>query len=167
MYRGYGFVTIRNQRVQSMADRPQVSRRYVNKGIDSLDFWKAIPFVGTKHLKSVAPGHTCRASLRKQRRLQFRKQKMWSTRGCVCRTVTEKFSWPVLYSYVNVSSPVLRDFILSSRTICARADFDANRPIIASWHSFFANEFHVTLFSYSVSTFLHQFYDTLENNLIW
>ena len=122
-------------------------RWYVNKGIDSLIFWKAIPF-DTKHLKAwylVTPVSR-RASLQEQRRLQFRKQKMWSTRGCDYRTVTEKLSQPVLYFYVNVSNLAPRDFVLSSRTRlhgfrCEQIDHRIDHHDILA---FIASELHVS-----------------------
>jgi len=163
----YDFINkILGIKVRSMNDQLQMSKWYVNKGIDSLIFWKTIPFIGTKHLKAwhlVTPVSR-RASLREQRRLQFHRQKMWSTRGCDCRTVTEKFSWPVLYSYVNVNNPVPRDFIPSSRTIALarilmRADWSTRHDIASvSYYDIFYIQYRFTCIDFIL---------LLNYNVVW
>jgi len=121
-----------------MNDQLQMSRWYVNKGIDSLIFWKAIPFIGTKHLKAwhlVTPVSR-RASLREQRRLQFHRQKMWSIRGCDCRTVTEKkkiLLTGVIFLRKRQQSGAPW-FYPIEQSDCTRTDFYASRLINASWH---------------------------------
>lgn len=105
-------------RVRSMDDRPQVSRWYINKGIDSPRVPKGHPFRWHKtpekrgtwsHLSHVALRFGSSAAY------SFVGRKCEATRGCDYRTVTEKFSRPVLYFYVNVGGPARRSVILFRR----------------------------------------------------